>query len=258
MNHFSIPEPCLENWDNMQPNEQGRHCGSCSKTVLDVTHWSDERLVNEGSRREKGMCVRIQSDRLTSPPIRSKRRWILPLSIMLFFISIKNKIFGQSIKKEVSQDQAKSTADEINKIVIEGVVLDSLTDFQPMIGATVVVMNGDNILQGAVADFDGKFRIEIEDGFEGLDTLVLECKYVGFETIRKEIPLKELTETEFYMKEGHVCLKEAVIMKGKTIIMGGMTTGMIINRGGRRSIYMDNYDTKTYHSKDLERYNFGR
>ena len=34
---LTIPESCTENWDKMTPNENGRFCLSCSKTVVDFT-----------------------------------------------------------------------------------------------------------------------------------------------------------------------------------------------------------------------------
>jgi hypothetical protein len=34
---ISIPEPCHENWNTMIPEEKGRFCNSCSKTVIDFT-----------------------------------------------------------------------------------------------------------------------------------------------------------------------------------------------------------------------------
>ena len=34
---ITIPTPCHENWNEMTPNEMGRHCTVCSKTVKDFT-----------------------------------------------------------------------------------------------------------------------------------------------------------------------------------------------------------------------------
>lgn len=42
---ITIPTPCHENWQNMTPNEKGRFCSVCSKTVRDFTDSSDEEIV---------------------------------------------------------------------------------------------------------------------------------------------------------------------------------------------------------------------
>lgn len=40
-----LSQPCHENWHNMTPNEQGRFCGSCQKTVVDFSAMSDKELL---------------------------------------------------------------------------------------------------------------------------------------------------------------------------------------------------------------------
>jgi len=32
---ISIPKPCFEGWENMLPNEGGRYCKACAKTIVD-------------------------------------------------------------------------------------------------------------------------------------------------------------------------------------------------------------------------------
>jgi len=39
-----IPNPCNANWDEMTPNDKGKHCGSCNKTVVDFTTMNDEQI----------------------------------------------------------------------------------------------------------------------------------------------------------------------------------------------------------------------
>ena len=39
-----IPNPCDENWDEMTPNEIGKHCGSCNKSVVDFTTMNAEQI----------------------------------------------------------------------------------------------------------------------------------------------------------------------------------------------------------------------
>jgi hypothetical protein len=42
---LSVPNPCNEDWDSMTPNEQGRHCGKCDKTVIDFSLFTDKQLI---------------------------------------------------------------------------------------------------------------------------------------------------------------------------------------------------------------------
>jgi hypothetical protein len=57
--NLSVPEPCTENWDNMTPNERGRHCASCDKTVIDFSLFSDKQLIEFFSKATDKICGRI-------------------------------------------------------------------------------------------------------------------------------------------------------------------------------------------------------
>ena len=39
-----IPEPCNKGWDNMTPNNNGRHCDTCDKVVVDFTQMNKEEI----------------------------------------------------------------------------------------------------------------------------------------------------------------------------------------------------------------------
>jgi hypothetical protein len=62
---ISIPTPCHEDWGAMTPNEQGRHCTSCAKTVIDFTSMSDEEVkyffIN---KKEEKVCGRFKNEQL--------------------------------------------------------------------------------------------------------------------------------------------------------------------------------------------------
>jgi hypothetical protein len=62
--HLNIPEPCHENWQQMTPNEQGRHCLSCQKTVVDFTLMSDQEILNYISRATTSICGHFNNDQL--------------------------------------------------------------------------------------------------------------------------------------------------------------------------------------------------
>lgn len=41
---ITIPRPCQQNWDRMIPDETGRYCNSCKKSVIDFTDKTDEAI----------------------------------------------------------------------------------------------------------------------------------------------------------------------------------------------------------------------
>jgi len=64
--HLSIPKPCHEDWAAMTPNEQGRHCNICCKTVVDFTSMTDEEVkyffLNKN--KKETVCGRFKNEQL--------------------------------------------------------------------------------------------------------------------------------------------------------------------------------------------------
>ena len=56
---LSIPKPCHEGWDNMTVTEQGRHCSSCNKTVIDFSLYTDRQLIEFFKGNKGSICGRI-------------------------------------------------------------------------------------------------------------------------------------------------------------------------------------------------------
>ena len=64
---ISIPKPCHENWNGMSPQEKGRFCQVCSKTVVDFTSLSDEQVKNYFLQQAgQKTCGRFRSGQLTN------------------------------------------------------------------------------------------------------------------------------------------------------------------------------------------------
>jgi hypothetical protein len=64
---ISIPEPCHEDWNKMVPNEKGRFCESCSKTVVDFTTMiPDDIKYYFLENRGKSICGRMKQSQLDS------------------------------------------------------------------------------------------------------------------------------------------------------------------------------------------------
>jgi len=66
---ISIPTPCHEDWNGMQPVSEttARHCGSCAKNVTDFTGMTDAQM-NAHIRESGGkLCGRFRPDQLERP-----------------------------------------------------------------------------------------------------------------------------------------------------------------------------------------------
>jgi len=61
---ITIPEPCHENWDKMTPNENGRFCLSCTKTVVDFTSMLPDEIQHYFISN-KNVCGRFKSEQLS-------------------------------------------------------------------------------------------------------------------------------------------------------------------------------------------------
>ncbi len=62
-----IPEPCHEDWNQMQPDAKGKFCSSCSKSVFDFTNKTDSEiktiLIEHKDQKVCGHFKKTQVDR---------------------------------------------------------------------------------------------------------------------------------------------------------------------------------------------------
>ncbi len=63
---ISIPTPCHEDWNAMHPNELGRHCDSCVKTVVDFTTWHPQAILQHLKSNEN-VCGKFNVEQLNEP-----------------------------------------------------------------------------------------------------------------------------------------------------------------------------------------------
>ena len=90
--NLSIPTPCHENWGSMLPNEKGRHCLSCQKTVVDFTKMTDTQIIHFFQEYKTATCGRFLETQLNRPilqPIitKSQSRFAWLLSALLLPLS---------------------------------------------------------------------------------------------------------------------------------------------------------------------------
>ncbi|SMO96735.1 TonB-dependent Receptor Plug Domain [Chryseobacterium rhizoplanae] len=61
---ITIPKPCHENWNTMSPDEKGRFCTVCSKTVRDFRKTSDDDIIDVFSKASEEICGNFNPSQL--------------------------------------------------------------------------------------------------------------------------------------------------------------------------------------------------
>ncbi|MBA3683412.1 MAG: hypothetical protein H0W73_19935 [Bacteroidetes bacterium] len=165
-----IPEPCHEDWNKMQPDDKGKFCGSCSKSVHDFTNKTDTEikdilLANKGVH----MCGHFKKTQVNRPLNISINFSDLPknvsttkaFAIALFFA------FGTMLFSCTAIDGKKIDTIE----VVNGIKENEITEVVPpdslvtMLGQTVTSEPAflGNIITCNEQTVDGGIRFDITD-----------------------------------------------------------------------------------------------
>lgn len=99
---ITIPKPCHENWSDMTPEEKGKFCAVCSKTVHDFTGFSDEELV-ACFNSEENICGRFREDQL-GKNLNFSIAGTLALGLLMAG-SIVNTVHGQDTKSQTIKSE---------------------------------------------------------------------------------------------------------------------------------------------------------
>ena len=208
--NISIPKPCHENWEAMTPEEQGRFCSVCSKTVIDFTKASDKEII-EHLNKDNNACGRFVSSQLNRDLIVPKEKssyWIIANATLFSFLGIGSQTAYSQVKQDTIQTDKKNLSQDAVKTVknpftIAGIVSD---DLGPIYG-TKIVIKGSTI--GISTDFDGKYSIEVNEG----DILIF--SYSGFNNVEIIADSKK-TIIDVKMEEDINSMTTGIILTGYT------------------------------------------
>lgn len=156
---ITIPTPCHEDWNKMTPDNTGRHCNACSKSVIDFTVMSDEEVkyffLNK--KEDEKVCGRFKQTQLHCIVIELPQNifhmqmplWkkFLAACLVVFsttLFSCETKIKGEpNIKPETQEIRSNATNEHI---MLGGISSYALPDsvetvevcMEPTVGITFV------------------------------------------------------------------------------------------------------------------------
>lgn len=221
---LNIAEPCHENWQNMTPQEQGRFCGSCQKTVVDFTMMSDQEVLSYFLKADHNVCGRFANDQLnkelkvTETKKRFSWAYVWNILVATFLVAKADAQVAPKPKTPVE------TVDHLPKIVgkvayvrpvaapavITGNVFDE-TNNQPVSRANISIKGTGG---GCMADATGKFKLKVENK----EALELEFSAIGYESQTLKIDeFTNLQNVQVSLKPSYAELNEVVVIgSGKT------------------------------------------
>jgi len=190
-----IPKPCHKAWEQMTPNEKGRFCSACNKTVIDFTkpeHFSEI----ENFENVCGRFKRFEPQRITY-----KKKWYhrLPklyrktVVALLTFISFhllsafqakaqEKTPYWLDISDRRGTIKVKKVNDTIRDLYISGRVTDQTAN-EPVPFAKVVIMQNDTGIAYTVTDLDGYYKLTIKRDSSFNETIDLIVSFVGFSVL---------------------------------------------------------------------------
>lgn len=163
---ISIAKPCHQNWEDMIPNGEGRHCNECSKTVVDFTNYSDAELIVYFSNLQGKVCGRFRATQLSRslhiPPQPHSRLYRLTVALGLTLLFSQSTVtFAQNTKERIPayllSGSAKEVGGEKGFGSLSGRV--SNTFGRPLAKASVHFYRDGSYEENVSTDVNGAYRV---------------------------------------------------------------------------------------------------
>lgn len=220
---LTIPKPCHENWNQMTPEEKGRHCAVCQKVVRDFTRMNTDEILKELNTSGSEVCGRVNADQLT--PVNHWQRfsfWLkggglrkaaYPVMALIGFSFLFKKnaaaqgVLGKMPVKgnmKYQEDPATNTRLTV-KVMLPG-------GKNPLPGALVNIYAGGQVAFTGVTGSDGTLVTDLSGEKLGTKEVSVLVYAEGYR--EKNLPHVRLWKSELTLS---VTLEEGFIMMGEMV-----------------------------------------
>ncbi|RVT79981.1 carboxypeptidase-like regulatory domain-containing protein [Flavobacterium sufflavum] len=231
---LKIDNPCHQDWNSMYKISNGKFCSYCSKTVIDFTSLTDNKIIQIVDQKSDKICGRlneVQLNRLIENKQLENRSILYKTLTGLFLLGTtinsfaKNNPFSkQSSRIEIvsvidtklntsyQKKQKKEPVLDSLKNIIEGKVIDSKSK-EPLPGVNILIKNSKT---ETITNLDGNFKLIIPDNLL-TNKIHIIISYIGYENTETIIDKSELPKTKdlFIIKAQQALLGEVVVIKNK-------------------------------------------
>ena len=184
---LSIPQACHESWQDMTPNERGRFCQHCQKTVIDFSIMSDNEIANLVNHSKEQICGRLHVSQLNREIYTTEKNtpWmkiaavVSALTLATPALSAKNTV----IETVQLNEQENIIASGDTTGVISGQVVGNTDNREPLSGATIILRSGKI---WTTTDPNGNFSLRLPPDITEKDSLLTIC-FIGYETMSMKV-----------------------------------------------------------------------
>jgi len=231
---LKIDKPCNENWNEMTPVEQGRHCRVCAKKVVDFSENSHDEIITFLSAAEGQTCGRFKENQIAVYGHKKSSKNIpIYKSIAASFLAIIGFGTSTSVAQEreiyLKGDVAIQPNEEVVKnqfgVTIKGTVL---SHNKPVNKAKISLFTNGKLILSVLSNDRGEYTLVIDKETlinnrftvkvfaSGLSTKTIE----DLKATKEEITLNIAMEVEhMIMGKIHVEPEKEVYKKGKVSII---------------------------------------
>ncbi|MCO5934472.1 carboxypeptidase-like regulatory domain-containing protein [Mucilaginibacter sp. RB4R14] len=187
---IAISQPCHENWNQMTSVDQGRHCDSCSKTVIDFTVMSNNEVINYFAKHGN-LCGRFSEQQLVGlnnylvideKPHFSWKKLALAAAVTSLFTTVKAQttvtIGRVAVSQFVSTDRNITLPNSIAYRVVKGKII--ADDDNSILPGVSIRIKGTN--QGTVTNAAGEFILRVPTTSE-----TLSISFIGYQNYEANI-----------------------------------------------------------------------
>jgi hypothetical protein len=218
---LTIPQPCSQNWEEMQANGTSRFCDSCNKSVIDFTQYSDQQLIDFLYKSSGEVCGNLRPDQLEKPlhSIHHSNKRLVPQLLLstVLTIGLGNSVYAKE-KQEVRSIHTVTTEKKVeqkanrgsgcdNIRCITGTVTDK-SNKEPIRGVTILI-EGTTVV--TAADTNGYFSLNVSDYLQ-TDTVKLIIFALGYENVTLKFTQQDFIKNSIIERNAE--LSPALMLRG--------------------------------------------
>lgn len=215
---ISIPDPCHQDWNKMTPNEKGRFCDACEKTIVDFSNLSKFELAKRLNAGEK-LCGRFNATQLNTPlsyraPLyRKGSAWVLSLAGLLAVTAsaVAQPTADPSFSlMEMVEHERNNLEPNKDTILLKAIVYD-LETRAPLSNVHIRVKEYKKI--GTQTNEHGQFELAVPNKM-AVVTLVFQSDFLEEKQIMIDLRKRDLP-AKIYLQSSLEAIGESIIVAEK-------------------------------------------